>query len=153
MDDFHQRFHGFGDLPDDIGTDHNQLVDVVDKRVSIDPVPGQRPAQKRVVVPGWAKWLLNIITPHLFGSLNYTSRTLVIGTDSEQLSPGHERRRYLFIQNLSIGSLYINFDNQAGVNQGILLTAGAAYEPFRVPRNAIYIAGSAADLPLIFIEG
>ena len=144
-----------GDLPDDIGTDHNQLIDVPGGvPVGVDPVRSQAPGQKRIMVPGWMQAALNALVPHLFGSVRFTARPFVVGTDSIELSGGKPSRRYLLIQNLSpVGSLFLNFDNEASATNGVILIANAAYEPFRVPKNSINVAGSVAGINGFIIEG
>lgn len=143
-----------GDLPNDIGTDHNQLLDVPGAMpAGTTPAPGQARQKQVAAVPGAIRWAVNAIIPFLLPSLRFTGRPFNVGTESIELSGQKTVRRYLFIQNSSAGIMYINFDNEAGVNTGIKLTAGASYEPFRVPKNSINVIGDAAGLVGFLVEG
>lgn len=71
---------------------------------------------------------------------------LVLGYDTPQvLILPATPRTYLLIQNLDpAADLYLGFDFQPAINKGLRLIPGAFYEPFQVPQNDIWAAGSAA---------
>ena len=140
-----------GDLPDDIGTDHNQLIDVPPGVVTT-ALPGQR-KKRPVQVPAWSRWLAGILVPNLFPALRFTGRPFSTQSDSFELSSGKSTRRYLLIQNNSIGTLYLNFDNDASASNGVKIPPGGYYEPLRVPQNSLYIIGDSAGLVGFLVEG
>lgn len=143
-----------GDLPDDIGSDHNQLIDVPGmKPVSTEPVPSQAKKRIPVSVPGWVRWLANILIPNLLPSLQFVVKTTIVGVNSRQVSNGKSSRRYLIIQNNSPGNIFINFDQEADPLRSIIVVPGGYYEPFRVPQNAIYISAALASSTVVIIEG
>lgn len=55
-----------------------------------------------------------------------------------------EERTYLLIQNLSANDFYVGIGYQPTPTTGVLLPAGAVYEPFQVPQNDIWVLGSVA---------
>jgi hypothetical protein len=55
-----------------------------------------------------------------------------------------EERTYVLIQNLSVADIYVGIGYQPTPTTGVLLPAGAVYEPFQVPQNEIWVLGSQA---------
>jgi len=140
-----------GDLPDDIGSDHNQLIDAPENVVSTTPA-GKR-KKRSVSVPVWVRWLAEALIPNLSPALNFTARPFSTKAESFELLTGKSNRRYFVIQNNSAGNIYINFDQDASSVQGIKIVPGGSYEPLRVPKNSVYVIGDTAGLIGFLIEG
>lgn len=65
-------------------------------------------------------------------------------TTEVQLLRPFESRTYLFIQNIdTVNDIILGFGNAPTGNDGLVLPPGAAYEPFTIPINEIYIISSA----------
>jgi len=140
-----------GDLPDDIGSDHNQLIDAPANVVSTTPA-GKR-KKRTVSVPIWVRWLAEALIPNLSPALNFIARPFSTEADSFELAIAKKNRRYFLIQNNSAANIYINFDQDASKNQGIKIVPGGAYEPLRVPKNSVYVIGDTAGLLGFLVEG
>lgn len=70
----------------------------------------------------------------------FVTQPFTVGEDPLIIRP-MESRTYFFIQNLSASSdLYVGFGSIPNGKYGLTLVSGAAYEPFTVPTNEIYIA-------------
>lgn len=139
-----------GDLPDDIGTDHNQLIDVP-AHLQVDLEPPRR--KRRIPVPAWVVWLARALIPQMLPALNFIGRKFTIGTQSDELLGSNSGRRSLLIQNNSGASMYVNFDNDAAPGSGVKIPPGGNYEPLRVPMNSIHLAGDTAGLTGFLVEG
>jgi len=64
-------------------------------------------------------------------------------TTSKVLRP-FESRTYLFIQNIdTVNDIILGFGNTPSVQDGLTIPPGAAYEPWTIPVNEIYIISSA----------
>jgi len=134
-----------GDLPQDIGSDHQQLF---------SPQTGEAGQERGGSgVPGWARWLAGVLVPNLFPALKFSVRPFIAGVESVELVGGKKTRRYLLIQNNSTADLYVNFGQDAVPISSIKIAAGGYYEPYRVPVNAIYVQASAANASCVLVEG
>ena len=142
-----------GDLPDDIGTDHNQLIDVARGDVSTRPTPGETKPRPKIQVPVWVKWLADRLIPNLLPSLQLSVKTVVIGVVTQQVSQGNPSRRYLLIQNNSLGNIFINFDQDAAAGRSVIVVPGGYYEPYRVPKNSIHVSAALASSTVVIVEG
>lgn len=63
-----------------------------------------------------------------------------------------ETRLYFFIQNTSAaGDLYVGFGSPPIPGSSLILSPGAAFEPYQVPTNTIYTIGTAPGMKGILI--
>ncbi|MFA7334733.1 MAG: hypothetical protein AB7Q37_18735 [Pyrinomonadaceae bacterium] len=70
------------------------------------------------------------------------------------LARAQEKRSYFFIQNTSaVGDLYVGFGTPPIPGSALVLTPGAAFEPFRVPTNDIFVQGTAPNMVGILLIG
>lgn len=75
---------------------------------------------------------------------NFVSQPFTVGVEP-LLIRTREDRTYLMIVNTSgAAAIYLGFDFQPTSLNGVILTAGGAYEPYQVPTNDIWIAASIA---------
>ena len=73
-------------------------------------------------------------------------------TTAPQLILPEANRTYFFIQNLdAAANLLVGFGvvPEGVAGKGVKIIAGGFYEPFRVPQNDIYIAGSAGGFAVV----
>lgn len=89
--------------------------------------------------------------PELFRALRrqgyFVTQPFTANNTTSIIPRPFESRTYLFIQNLAaVGDLYIGFGAEPNASFGLTLIPGAAYEPFTVPVNEIYIRASAASV-------
>lgn len=81
----------------------------------------------------------------------FLSQPIVVGT-TPQLIRTREDRTYFMIMNTdAVNSLYVGFDYEPTPANGVVLSSKNAYEPFQVPTNDIWVAGSAAGTTGILI--
>lgn len=88
--------------------------------------------------------------PDLFRAIRrqgyFVTQPFLAGTTVINPRP-YESRTYLFIQNINtVGDIFVGFGNEPTGTYGLTLTPGAAYEPFTIPVNEIYILGSVANV-------
>lgn len=77
------------------------------------------------------------------GTLTDRSGTITLGGTSQQAAAANASRRYLLIQNVSTGDLWVNFGTAAVVGQpSILIKANGAYEPVFIPTGTVNIIGA-----------
>lgn len=66
-------------------------------------------------------------------------------TNAAQLILPQSNRGYFLIQNLdAVANLFVGFGFQPSAGIGLKIIPGAAYEPFTVPQNDVFIIGDAA---------
>lgn len=86
----------------------------------------------------------------------FTQTTFAYTTEAQLILPA-QGRTYFIIQNLdAVAKLFVGFSFKPdGVNGiGLRVDIGAAYEPFQVPQNDVWIAGSApGNCTVIYANG
>jgi hypothetical protein len=107
--------------------------------------------------PGGTEGGFEIKNPPLIKNVNsFATYPFVIANTSFSILPANQKRSLLLVQNQSgTADLYVNFSSDAGVNNGILLVAGAAVILDTVcPNNSVAVFfDSATNEPGIVIEG
>lgn len=124
--EFEQQ-HEFGDLPNDIRTDHNKVVPWRPE----DP-PRQRAGR----------------------GVQFRTMFKAVQTASKEFLPANPNREYLLIQNNSAtATVYVNFDNAADSLVSIPIAPNGFYEPLRVPINSIHMSATVANTGVVLVEG
>lgn len=76
---------------------------------------------------------------------NFLVQSFSIGT-VPFLIREREKRLYFLIQSTAaVNSIFLGFDFIPSLGNGVLLVAGAIYEPIQVPTNDIWIVGAGAN--------
>lgn len=83
----------------------------------------------------------------------FINRGFVAQLKSKQAVIGNSLRNYLLIQNNSASTIYVAFGNTATVFNGVKITAGGYYEPYKTPTNSINIIAAVADSNVVIVEG
>ena len=91
-----------------------------------------------------------LVQPEYFKALRrqgyFITQPFTVTTDPQIIRP-LESRTYFFIQNLSTASdLYVGFGTIPNGQYGLTLVSGAAYEPFTIPTNEIYLAAQSGTV-------
>lgn len=90
------------------------------------------------------------------GTLTNRSGSITLGGTAQQLAAANTARRYLFVQNISAGDLWINFTTTAVADQpSIQMPSGATFdmEGSFVSTEAISIIGATTGQKFVAKEG
>jgi hypothetical protein len=96
--------------------------------------------------------LKNVPSTNVVQRSVFNTNNLVVTDKSQLVAQDNPSRSYLVIQNQGIGSIFVNFGQQAGQNIGIEISAGGFYEPVSIPVNSIYM-WSSTSVNVYFSEG
>ena len=69
-----------------------------------------------------------------------------------QVLPYNRYRSYLLIQNKGASDVYLKFDTTHTATEGIKITAGGNYEPYKVPFNSLHMV-TASGTSSITVNG
>lgn len=83
----------------------------------------------------------------------FMNTPFIAGLTSIQILQANLNRVYLLVQNNSTANMYIVFNNNANLFNGLIIAAGGNYEPYVAPFSGIYVIGTVAGLNGVIIEG
>ena len=72
-----------------------------------------------------------------------------VTTVASTLLPLNSNRTYLLIQNLGVGTIFLNFSGTAVDGEGIYLASLEAYEHYIVPTDAISVIGDGSATVIV----
>jgi len=87
-----------------------------------------------------------------FENADFINTAYDIGGASIEVMPYNPLRRYLLIQNRSVGDMFLSFGNKANIFDGIFIPGGGFYEPYVVPLSSVNLF-SQMQTRAIVIEG
>ena len=144
--DVHARLQNYGGIRQ--GENLQQL-----RLVRDNPPPGGEPMTLENL-PYFERAVLNEFArgaPFVKRQANFLVQTFNIGA-TPFLIREREKRLYFLIQSTaSINSIFVGFDFVPSAGNGILLIAGAVFEPIQVPTNDIWVVGAGANTTGVII--
>ena len=129
----HRRHRPMGDLPPEM------------EGKTVGPAPGSEALKYRKQALEQQRSVIN--------DINAVNAGHVIGTESVQVLVNNINRRYLLVQNNSAATIYLSFSNKANTFDGLKIISGGYYEPFIIPRSAVYLIAAAANSNVVVVEG
>ena len=144
--DVRARLQNFGGIRQSEGVQNLRLVQA-------NPSPGSAPDSVESL-PFFERSVLNEFAtsaPFVKRQANFLVQSFNIGV-TPFLIREREKRLYFLIQSTAaINSIFLGFDFVPSAGNGILLIAGAVFEPIQVPTNDIWVVGAGANTTGVII--